>query len=215
VADSVFKDELMKIRFLVLAGIASSVCFATTASAFTFNANNFRQQLATYTLDTPHAYVSGNIGISQLFDKKAPGSSNNVDKYGPGWNVNGGYQFNSMWGAEAGFTDYYNSRETFAGFTIAKTQHYSVDVAGTVRLPMAYQLSALGKLGLAYSYANKMFIGSGASASANALNLYWGIGMAYSITPKFDIDALYANARGNSITGSAGLFSIGLTMALV
>src|SRR2546421_599924 len=114
----------MKIKSLALGILTSTLCFSASANAFDLNP---RQILSTYTLDVPHGYVNWNIGVSQLFDNKIPGTANFVNQYGPAWNVNGGYQFNSMWGLEAGYTDYYNSREIppGGGLVIAKTEHYS------------------------------------------------------------------------------------------
>lgn len=173
------------------------------------------QQMSAYTLDCGHWYVGANMGLSHLHDKPNTGSGNSVNENGPGGGVLGGYQFNSILGAEAGFTYYYNSREQTGTVIIAKTQHYSVDLAGTARYPLVNKLNAIGKLGIAYNYAQKMAVASGVSKSANAVSPYWGLGLDYSLTPRVDFIAQFAEAVGNHLTGSADLWSVGMTFAIV
>ncbi|HTM62988.1 MAG TPA: outer membrane beta-barrel protein [Gammaproteobacteria bacterium] len=192
----------------------------TVALAFAFPCaahamlDNARQTLATYTLDAPHWYASANIGVSHLFDKPGPASANSVDENGPGFNVNAGYQFNSMFGAEGGFNKYHNSRQTTATTNVAQTEHYSVYLAGTGKYPLANKFSALGKLGAAYNYANKIF-NAGAAAAAENVSLYYGIGVTYSLTQKIDFVGQWSRSLGNHLTGSADLYSLGITTALV
>ena len=174
-----------------------------------------RQQLSCYTLDCGHWYAGANLGMSHLHDKKNPGSRNSVDENGPGGSVVAGYQFNSILGAELGYTQYKNSRETFGRFIVAKTEHYAVHLAATARVPLFYQLSALGKLGAAYSYAQKMATGLGTAASSSAGSVYWGLGIAYSVTPKVDFIAQFAEAAGNHLTGSTDLWSLGINFAII
>lgn len=174
---------------------------------------NTRHKLSTYTLDSPHWFVSGNIGVSHLYDSKTPGTNDSVNQNGPGWDVSGGYQWNSIFGGELGYTQYYNSRETAGNFNVANTQHYAVHLAATGRYPLANQWSVLGKLGVAYSYANKTFT-VGVASSSGAVAPYAGIGIAYSMTPRADLTLQCANAFGNSYTGSSTLFSLGMTFAI-
>lgn len=201
-----------KIIFLV------SMFFLMPHSLYANAIDNFRQQMSCYTLECSHWYVSGNIGVSHLHDTKAPRSKDSVDENGPGFSAFGGYQFNSVFGAELGYTQYHDSRETIGtatgSSTIAKTEHYAVTLAATGKLPLAYGFSARGKLGLAYSYANKIFI-FGPSASSGAVSLYYGLGFLYSITPKADLVAEWASVRGNNYTGSSELYSLGFTFAIV
>ncbi|OGT57620.1 MAG: hypothetical protein A3F14_04785 [Gammaproteobacteria bacterium RIFCSPHIGHO2_12_FULL_43_28] len=174
------------------------------------------QSMSAYTLDCGHFYAGGNIGASSLHDKKNPGSNNTVYQYGPGYSVIGGYQFNSLLGTEFGFTKYHDSREALGSTIIAKTEHYTVHLAATGRYPIMFdRWSLLGKLGLAYNYAQKMAIASGVAGSAGPLSWYYALGVDYSLTKKIDIIALAAEAYGNRRTGSADLFSIGLNVALV
>lgn len=198
-----------------LSFIFSQVALANTTSIFERSA----QRLSTYTLDCAHWYVGGNLGVSHLHDKRSTRSRNSVDENGPGWNVVGGYQFNSMLGAELGYTQYHDSREmaSSTGTDIARTEHYAVDLAATGRYPLVNKISALGKLGVAYNYARKVLNGGGAlsAKTGKAGSLYWGLGFDYSLTPKIDFVAQFAEAVGNHLTGSTDLWSLGLNVALV
>ena len=196
-------------KLITLGFVPLAFMFASHAFAIGF------KDTQSSALDCSHWYVGANIGMSHLHDEKNPGSSNSVDENGPGGSVVGGYQFNSMFGGELGYTDYKNSREMAGSTMIAKTEHYAVDLAATGRYPLYNQFSALGKLGAAYSYAQKMAISSGSSASANSLSPYWGLGLSYSLTQKVDVIGQFAEAVGNHLTGSTDLWSIGLNVALV
>lgn len=196
--------------------VFASLPLVLTSSAFanlTTIYNNANQTLSTYTITCPHWYVSGNLGVSHLHDQPTPGLNSSVDENGPGWNVNAGYQFNGLLGAELGYTQYHDSRETFGVFNVAKTEHYSTYLAATGKYPLFYQFSALGKLGIAYSYANKIF-NPGPSFSSGSVSAYYGLGFAYSVTRTVDFVAQWASARGNDYTGSAELYSLGVTAAI-
>jgi hypothetical protein len=170
--------------------------------------------LGQYTLECSHWYVAGNIGVSHLYDAQAPKSSDSVDENGPGWDAAIGYQINSMLGGELGYTQYYNSRETTDSTVVAKTTHFAVHLNATGRYPLVYKLNALGKLGVAYSYAQKVFSLAGIAASSGAVSPYLGLGLDYSITPKVDMIAQWAFVRGNHYTGSSVLYSLGMAFAI-
>lgn len=190
----------------------SNVAYANRFTNFT---DNIGQQLGSYTLDCAHWYAGANVGLSHLHDNKNPGTKNSVDENGPGGSALLGYQINSIVGAELGYTQYKNSRETSGAVVIAKTEHYAVDLAGTGRLPLVDKWSALAKLGVAYSYAQKIATTTGTAASSGAGSLYWGLGLDYSLTNKVDLIAQFAETVGNNYTGSADLWSLGLNFAIM
>jgi len=202
--------RLGQFSVLIAGSIFSSILFAAP-----FTLAPIGEPLGPYTLDCGHWYVGANLGMSHLHDDANPGTSNSVDENGPGGSVVGGYQWNSILGTELGYTEYKNSRETISSVIIAKTEHYAVDLAGTGKYPLAWRWSALGKLGIAYGYAQKMAIGSGVSQSASSVSPYWGLGLDYSMTPHVDFIGQFAEAVGNHLTGSNDLWSIGLTWAIV
>jgi hypothetical protein len=198
--------------------LAAALFISSTTAAFAdMNSMiaNADQQLSAYTLGCSHWYVGGNLGVSHLKDSATTGTNNSVTQNGPGWSVNGGYQFNTLLGTELGFTQYHDSRETSGATNVAKTEHYAVDLVATGRYPIINRWSVIGKLGAAYAYANKIYTAGGGAASSGSLSPYGGVGFAYAITPKIDFIAQWAAARGNEYTGSSSLYSLGLNAALV
>ncbi|MDX1900414.1 MAG: outer membrane beta-barrel protein [Gammaproteobacteria bacterium] len=171
---------------------------------------------------TPYWYVGGHMGISRTHDKAAAGSGDSVTQVGPGWTVDLGYQFaefhRAMFAAELGYTQYHNSNETTSTTNPASTEHFATYLAGVVQYPFVNNFGVLGKLGVAYSYAKKVFTASAASRSANAYSLYYGAGLFYNMTPKAALVLQWARARGSSggttSTGSTDLTSLGLTYNL-
>lgn len=202
-----------KLKIAILSIIAS--LYATQSFAFWNDMVACTSRtLSTYTLDCRHWYVAGNLGVSHLYDNKTTGTNNSVDENGPGWDATLGYQWNSILGSELGYTQYYNSRETSGSNVIAKTTHFAVHLNATGRYPIACQWSALGKLGLAYSYAQKVFTGAGTDGSSGSVSPYLGLGLDYSITPTVDMLAQWSFVRGNNYTGSATLYSLGMAFAI-
>ncbi len=163
-------------------------------------------------------YVGGHIGESRTHDKRAPASSDSVTQIGPGWTVDLGYQFaefrRALFAGELGYTQYANSNETTPGFNVASTQHFSTYLAAVVQYPIVNNFNVLGKLGIAYSYAKKVF-SVGTSASANAYSPYYGAGVSYNVTPNAALVLQWARARGNGSTGSTDLTSLGVTYNLL
>lgn len=159
-------------------------------------------------------YVGGNIGVSRTHDNASPGSGNSVTQIGPGWTADLGYQFVQFYratlAAELGYTQYHNSNETTPGTVVASTEHFATYLAAVVSYPVIYNFGIVGKLGVAYSYAQKIFTGSGGSASANAYSPYYGVGISYNMTSKAALLLQWARARGNGGTGSTDLTSLGL-----
>lgn len=163
----------------------------------------------------PHWYVGANLGESRTHDNAAANSGDSVTQIGPGWSVDLGYQFIQFYkatlAAELGYTQYHQSTENRPQVNVANTEHFSSYAAGVVEYPLGYNMNVLGKLGLAYSYAKKVFTAAGTSASANNYSLYYGAGVSYDITSKTELMLQWARARGNSKTGSTDLTSLGLT----
>ncbi len=163
----------------------------------------------------PYWYVGGHVGVSRTHDDAAPNSGDSVTQIGPGWTADLGFKFYQFWratlAAELGYTQYHNSNETLPGLNIASTEHFSSYLAGVVQIPLIHNLNVLGKFGLAYSYAKKVFTASGVSNSANTYSPYYGAGFSYNVTKQAEIVLQWARARGNGSTGSTDLTSLGVT----
>lgn len=171
--------------------------------------------LSTYTLDCSHWYVAGNIGVSDVYDDETEGTNNSMDRLGPGWDAAFGYQLNSLLGAELGYTQYANSRETSNPTVVAQTSHYAVHLNATGRYPLMYNISAIGKLGIAYAHAFKVYEVSGAGGTGSSVSPFLGFGFDYSITPRTDMLLQWQFVRGNDFTGSNVLYSVGFAFAIV
>jgi hypothetical protein len=196
--------------------IATVTCALFSAQAY--SAVQYKDQAQPCCLckvDASHWYLSGNLGVSHLHDNRTPGTTNSVNENGPGWNIDAGYQFNPYIGAEMGFTQYHFSRETTATTNVATTEHYSVDAAAVGRYPFPNKFGVLAKLGIGYGYANKIYTASGLASSAGSVSVYGGLGVTYSVTPKVDFVAQWAGLRGNHLTGSNELYSLGVIVAIV
>ena len=176
---------------------------------------NASQTMSAFTLDCSHWYVGANLGVSHLFDQNSPGAASSVDENGPGWNAGVGYQYNSLLGAELGYTQYYNSRENSGTINVAKTEHYAVSLAATGRYPLTYRLSLLGKLGPAYTYALKTYTAVGTALSSSSVSPYYALGLDYSMTKTVDFIGQWSRVMGNNFTGGADLFSLGFTFGIV
>ncbi len=162
----------------------------------------------------PAWYVGGHVGVSHTHDKAAAGSGNSVTQIGPGWTANLGYQFTHFYqgniAAEIGYTQYHNSSENTQTTNVAATEHFATYAALVGQYPVIYGLGVMGKIGIAYSYAKKIFNVTGASASANTYSPYYGGGVTYNMTPQAELVLQWARARGNNKTGSTDLTSLGV-----
>ncbi|HSW69758.1 MAG TPA: outer membrane beta-barrel protein [Gammaproteobacteria bacterium] len=174
----------------------------------------YKDQTPVYTF-VPNWYVGGHVGVSRTHDKAAPGSGDSVTQIGPGWTADLGYNFyqyhRATFAGELGYTQYHNSNETTPGTNVASTEHFAAYLAAVGQFSLIHNLSVLGKLGVAYSYAKKVFTTTGASASANTYSPYYGAGFSYNVTPQAALVLQWARARGNGSTGSTDLTSLGVT----
>src|SRR5579872_5059321 len=183
------KHNIIKLAVLTtLIFSSSSVAFAHHSKKHHHNAPQavtYKDQAPVVIVNTfvPSWYVGGHVGISRVHDEPAPGSSDSVTEIGPGWTADLGYQFlewhRALFAGELGYTQYHNSNETTPGTNIASTQHFAAYLAAVGQYPIVGHLNVLGKLGVAYSYAKKVFT-FGASASANVYSPYYGAGFSYN-----------------------------------
>jgi hypothetical protein len=214
------KNRTIKLAILTtLIFSSSSVAFAhhgkkhhrTPATPVTYK----DQVLVVVPSFIPSWYVGGHVGISRTHDKAAPGSGDSVTQIGPGWTADLGYQFvewhRAIFAGELGYTQYHNSNETVPNVNVASTEHFAAYLAAVGQYPLVGHLNILGKLGVAYSYAKKVFTTSGGSASANVYSPYYGAGFSYNVTQQAAIVLQWARARGNGSTGSTDLTSLGVT----
>ena len=157
-------------------------------------------------------YLGVDFGASVVHDSHPAGTT--IHSVGPGWDFHLGYQITDMFGAEAGYLYYNSSRQKTGSTTTAITDHYSAYLAGTAQYPVYGNLALMGKLGLAYSYAQKIATG-GALSTGTAVNVFTGAGAMYPLTHRITLVGQWTRAWGNTKTGSTDLYSIGINVAIV
>jgi OOP family OmpA-OmpF porin len=223
--DDIMKKIVKFISLSIIPLVCMQVTFAKTHHSMSSDTNtnstyNYKDQPVVIVPGfTPSWYVGGHLGESRVHDGASPGSSNSVTEIGPGWTVDLGYKFiefyKAIFAGEIGYTQYYHSSETAPGLVIATTDHFSSYAALVGQYPLIQHFGALGKLGVAYSYAQKVFEATGVSASANDYSLYYGGGLTYDITPQAALVLQWARARGNDETGSTDLTSLGISYSFI
>lgn len=161
----------------------------------------------------PHWYAGFGIGLSRTHDKS--GSAVKTDNSGVGHTVRAGYQYNRMWGGEAGFIEYGDSRDISGTTLSGRTEHYSVYAAATARHPLRYGFDGVGKLGVAYSYARKNAWPTNTSNSARSASAFFGAGISYAVSKTVDATLDWSRVLGNDSTGTTDLYALGLNVALV
>jgi hypothetical protein len=221
------EDIMKKIVKCISLSIIPLICMQGAFARTHHHVNNDTNTSSTYKDQpvviipsfTPTWYVGGNIGESRVHDGASPGSSDSVTEIGPGWSVDLGYKFiefyKAILAAEIGYTQYDHSSETTPGVVVATTDHFSSYAAFVGQYPLIQHFGVLGKVGVAYSYAQKVFEATGVSASANDYSLYYGGGLTYDITPQAALILQWARARGNDETGSTDLTSLGISYSFI
>jgi OOP family OmpA-OmpF porin len=142
---------------------------------------------------TPGGYIG--LGAASANSNSSTNGLNATDNDGYKSNVKvfGGYDFNSMWGAEAGYTDFRNSGFNYnvAGVNgRGNTDGYSYYVAGKAMMPVNDQFGVYGKLGVEHSQRSLKDVGV-YNASNSDTGVYAGVGLQYNFTPKTAVVAEY------------------------
>lgn len=164
-------------------------------------------------------YVEGNIGSTKITDKDYPGNESTASLGGSGAV---GYKFMPYLGAEVGYTQYGNTtiKDPSTGGTKAGTdRHYSYNVAAKGILPIAESgFEAFTKVGVGEVVSNMSI--NNAEAAANLgldserhddTSYYLSIGGQYYFTPELAVVVQWAQAHGDSSTGTMALTSVGLS----
>lgn len=167
-------------------------------------------------------YLEGNLGGTKFYGQTYPAGISTTTS-GKAWNVSGGYKFNPYIGAEAGYSRYAPTRITapsFAPGTLAQNQHVAIDAAAKLMYPIQTTgIEPFAKLGIAnvQSYTNHVdpsIQGQVSTGTQNSKGLYWAAGLAYYFTPNFAANLQFAQARGNSKTGTPSAYTAGLSFLL-
>jgi hypothetical protein len=163
-------------------------------------------------------YVEGNVGSSRATNKTY-GSNTSTKNTGFGFNLDAGYKFAPYFAAEVGYTSYAKTTVKSAGTNVAKDTHYSYDIAGKGIFPVSDTgLELFAKVGLARSNSHVVITNSTAAAglgiatgTSSSSGLYLALGGDYSFMPTLAVNAQWAQAKGNSNTGTLSIYTLGLT----
>ncbi len=154
------------------------------------------------------SYIGANIGESSMklsVDGVGSDTDNNT-----AYKLYAGYQANKNLGFEAGFVDFGKSA-IGSGITRTSADTKSVYVAATGTLPMTDQFSLFGKAGVAQNRTRVSAFGD--SDSDNRATVMFGVGAAYSFTPKLAVVAEYEDygkVAKDDVNLKARLLSVGM-----
>lgn len=193
-------------RKLVLM-LAASTAMLGTAQAQA--QNQFQNMMQTA---RPYLGVGANFADHEY---KLPGASNvKGDDYEAGFKIFAGADFDPLWGAEIGYTDFSKSDFTYTqGGVIpgrGKVDGYGVYVAGKGRWPIQPMAEAYGKLGVAYSHRKlESNIPLTTNSVSRDIGLYAGVGLQWNIAPQWALVGEYERyGRSKRIGSSADVFTV-------
>ncbi|KQW90085.1 flagellar motor protein MotB [Massilia sp. Root418] len=152
------------------------------------------------------AYIGAGVVASQ-HKYNLSNDTSNGDRKSDEWSgkIYGGYQIDKTWAVEGGYTDFGSSNYKYSVGTnngAIDSKSHSFYVAGKGSYPINDQLSAFGKLGVAY---NKNDVhGTGLAApyavgDSNRTNLYASVGAEYAINQKVSLSLEYEHYGKNDI----------------
>lgn len=165
------------------------------------------------------AYIgAGVVGSRYDFDNVGAGAVSGDNKSGTkaAGKVYGGYNIDSTWAVEAGYTDFgkrsYNYTRGGAAGGI-NTDAHSYYVAGKGTWPVAQDFAVFGKLGVARNHNEVTTSGiASANGEENKTALYASVGGEYAINKNVKVSLEYENYGKSDIdTGrKAGAITAGL-----
>jgi OOP family OmpA-OmpF porin len=173
--------------------------------------NQFQTMMQTVQNARPYIGLGANFADHEY---KLPGARDvRGDDYEAGFKIFGGADFDPIWGAEIGYTDFSKSDFTYTqGFVPArgKVEGYGVYIAGKGRWPVYPMVDVFGKLGVAYSHRKlESNIPLTTNSISKDIGLYAGVGLQWNITPQWGLVGEYERyGRSKRIGSSADVFSV-------
>lgn len=140
------------------------------------------------------AYVGVGVSSSDHDFNVGGASSVSSDGWKASGKIFGGYEFNPMWGVEAGYTDL---RSASANYTIngvnnsIKSDGSRTYLAAKATAPVNDQFSVYGKLGVGYSKVDVNSSTAGLNFSDNKTEAYGAIGGQYNINKQVALTLEY------------------------
>jgi len=188
----------MKKALSVLSIAAASVASSGIAHAQSASTDN------RWYLGGGLGHVNASPNSSDYADQRPGAQTTTGRDNSTAWKAFGGYQFNSIWGAELGYAhlgQFQNSyslpAQSSSGTGTDKLSVWSL--AGTATWPINQQFALRGKLGLARLRSDYTFSGTGSgyvagdNGSATKTNLMVGLGAQYNINRNVALRFDYEN----------------------
>lgn len=194
------------------------IIFALVASAAALSGTAAYAQSNTQDAAGTGYIGAGVVGSRYDFDNAGAGSLSSDNKSGTkaAGKIYGGYNIDSTWAVEAGYTDFgkrsYNYTQGGAAGGI-NTDAHSYYVAGKGTWPVARDFALFGKLGVARNHNEVTTTGiATAYGSENKTALYASVGGEYAINKNVKVSLEYENYGKSDIdTGrKAGAVTAGL-----
>jgi OOP family OmpA-OmpF porin len=155
------------------------------------------------TTTAPRGYVG--VGV-------ATANNSTIDSYKSSAKVFGGYDFDQNLGIEAGYTDFRNADYNVGGVR-GTTKGSGTYVAGKYTVPVNEQVSAYGKLGLAYS-ERKLSDSTGLNVSNHDTGAYAGLGLQYKLNQNVSLNAEYERyGKSKDFGAKADVWTVGAKYA--
>jgi OOP family OmpA-OmpF porin len=192
------------------------ILFALVASAAALGGSAAYAQT-----NTQDAAGTGYIGLGAVasrYDMGQPGTSSTDNRTGTkaAGKIYGGYNIDSTWAVEAGYTDFgkrsYNYTQGGAAGGV-NTDAHSYYVAGKGTWPVAKDFAVFGKLGVARNHNEVTTSGiASVSGSDNKTALYASVGGEYAINKNVKVSLEYENYGKSDIDlgRKAGAITAGL-----
>lgn len=135
------------------------------------------------------SYLGANAGRSDL--KLSVDGIGSEKDHDTAFKIYGGYQFNPVFGIEAGYADLGKAEVSAAGITVSGRPK-SIYLAATGTLPLNDRFALFGKVGAASSRTTVKATGDLDSKEKNTTALL-GVGASFAITPSVLAVAEYEN----------------------
>ncbi len=168
--------------------------------------------------DAGTAYIGAGV-VGSRYDFNTPNGAVSGDNHSgskAAGKVYGGYNIDSTWAVEAGYTDFgkrsynYSVGNTPGGIN---TDAHSYYVAGKGTWPVNQQIALFGKLGVARNHNEVLTTGSATvSGSDNKTALYASVGAEYALNKNVKVSLEYENYGHSDIDQGrkAGAITAGL-----
>lgn len=186
-----------------------------------------RAEMAGFYAGAQLGYGNTHINTSNLVtvnNGASPVALPDLNNWAIAYRLSFGYQLNQNLAVEVGYRRFSNSDITATNganyLATASTQERAFDLTGKAILPLTTELSAYGKLGIAYVKANSQGYastnGSYTSTSnsyANTLEPTFGLGISYALKPNVPIEFSWNRIQkigGGNHAPSSDFYALGV-----